>query len=203
MNKEKEYSPKRFAIASVSCPSCHMKLEREASWCGACGFTGQKSIDMFGDDPPPLLPILDVADLWSEKEQKSITSAVKKFNKRFPQVNWRICAVSLEPEVNLSVFGFWLMNVCPLELGETEEDREWTILLLVDGKSCSATVTPGYRAELWLSDEMWDRILAESVSLLVSGQPVEAVSVFLNRTRKLMDDAWERTRRQLQPRQSK
>ncbi len=97
MSEEKEYSPKRFAIASVACPSCHVKLERDAKWCPTCGFTGQKSLEMFGDDPPPLLPILDVADLWNAKEQKSIKAAVAAFNKRFPQVNWRICAVTLGP----------------------------------------------------------------------------------------------------------
>ncbi len=135
MSEGKEYSPKRFAIASVACPSCHVKMDRDSNWCPTCGFTGQKSLEMFGDDPPPLLPILDVADLWSAKEQKKIKSSIASFNKRFPQVNWRICAVSLDSKVNLSVFGFWLMNVCPLLNDETEEDREWTVLLVVDGNS--------------------------------------------------------------------
>ncbi len=203
MTEEKEYSPKRFAITSVACPSCHAKLDRDARWCGTCGFTGSKSLEMFGEDPPPLLPILDVADLWSASDKKAIASAVKRFNKRFPQIAWRVCAVALGPRVNLSVFGFWLMNVCPLVDGETPEDREWTILLLIDGSTGRAAVTTGYRAELWLTDEMWDRILMEPVALLMDGQPAKAVTLFLKKARKLMDSAWERSQTQLHPKTGK
>lgn len=203
MSEEREYSPKRFAIASVACPSCHAKLERDAKWCGSCGFTGEKSLEMFGDDPPPLLPILDVADLWNAKEQKRIESAVAAFNKHFPQVNWRICAVTLGPEINLSVFGFWLMNVCPLMPGETPEDREWTVLLLVDGNSGGAAVASGYRAEVWLSDEMWDKALAETTDPFMRGQPDKAVVLFLKKTQKLFEAAWQRAQKQLQPHQTK
>ena len=201
MNSDKEYSPKRFAIASVACPSCHAKLDRDAKWCTTCGFTGQKSLEMFGDEPPPLLPILDVADLWNAKEQKKIKSAVASFNKRFPQVNWRICAVTLNPEVNLSVFGFWLLNVCPLMPGETVEDREWTVLLLVDGNSGRAAVTTGYRAEVWLSEEMWDNALAETVHPFLSGQPDKAVVMFLRRAQDFFEKAWQRSQKQLQSHQ--
>ena len=34
MSEEREYSPKRFAISSVACPSCHAKLERDATGIG-------------------------------------------------------------------------------------------------------------------------------------------------------------------------
>lgn len=203
MSEEREYSPKRFAIASVACPACHAKLERDAKWCGTCGFTGAKSLEMFGEDPPPLLPILDVADLWNAKEQRKIESAVKAFNRRFPQVNWRICAVTLGPEVNLSVFGFWLMNVCPLMPGETPEDREWTILLLVDGNSGRASVTTGYAAELWLSDEMWDRALGETVKPFLRGEPDTAVVLFLRKAQAFFETAWQRSQKQLHPQQAK
>lgn len=198
MREDREYSPTRFAIASVACPSCHVKLEPDAKWCGTCGFTGEKSLEMFGEDPPPLLPFLDVADLFNSKEQKKIESAVAAFNKRFPQVNWRICAVTLDPDVNLSVFGFWLMNVCPLMPGETPEDREWTILLLIDGNSGRASVTTGYAAEVWLSDETWDRALGEMVRPFLSGQPEKAVVLFLQKTQSFFESAWKRSQKQLQ-----
>ncbi len=195
---DREYSPKRFAIASVVCPSCHAKVERDVRWCGTCGFTGAKSLEMFGEDPPPLLPILDVADLWNAKEQKRIVSAIGAFKKRFPQINWRICAVTLGREVNLSLFGFWLMNVCPLTEGETAEDREWTVLLLIDGNSGRASVTTGYRAEVWLSDDMWDRALAETTDRFRRGEPDKAVVAFLRKAREQMEIAWQRSQKQIE-----
>ncbi|MEP2775234.1 MAG: hypothetical protein ABJQ29_01950 [Luteolibacter sp.] len=197
MSDLREYSPKRFAIASVMCPSCHIRLERDTNWCEACGFTGSKSMEMFGEDPPPLLPILDVVDLWTPKEQKKINAAIKDFGKRFPQIRWRICAVMLGAEISLPVFGFWLLNVCPLAEGETAEDREWTVLLLVDGKTGNASVTTGYRAEVWLSDEMWNRALAAVSNSMRQGDTLQAVTNFLKTTRVMLEKAWKRSQQQL------
>ena len=199
MNAEqREYSPKRFAISSVTCPSCHMKLDREAKWCDACGFTGAHSIGMFGDSPPPLSPILDVADLWDEKGRRRIAEEVRAFGKRFPQIRWKICSVALDPETSLPLFGFWLMNVSPLLPGESAEDREWAILLLVDSNSGRASVTAGYQAEVWLSDEMWDKALAETSEPLRNGQADKAVALFLRKAKALFETAWKRSRKQLE-----
>ncbi len=200
MNREREYSPKRFAIASVSCPSCHGKLERDAKWCEACGFSGAKSLELFGDSPPPLLPILDVVDLWNAKEQKNIHAAIKDLNKRFPQVKWRVCAVALPTETSLPMFGFWLMNVCPLMPEESPEDREWTVLLLFDGNTGRASVTCGYRAEIWLSDEMWAAALMETVGPLQRGDPLKAVLMFLKSAESFFQAAWKRSLKQLETR---
>lgn len=197
MSEIREYSPKRFATASVTCPSCQIRIERDTKWCEACGFTGAKSIEMFGENPPPLLPILDVVDLWTPKEQKKINAAIKAFGKRFPQVKWRICAVMLGAEVSLPLFGFWLMNVCPLNDGETEEDREWTVLLLVDAKTGETSITTGYRAEVWLSDENWSFLLAEASSAMRQGDTLEAVTHFLKSTRNFLEKAWKRSQQQL------
>lgn len=198
MNAEnREYSAKRFAISSVSCPACHVKLDREANWCESCGFTGANTMDMFGDSPPPLLNILDVADLWDAKGQAMIGAEVKAFGKRFPQVRWRIGAVTLDSTVSLPLLGFWLMNVSPLMPGESGEDREWAILLLVDSNSGRASVTAGYRAEVWLSEEMWDSALAETAEPLRRGRADKAVALFLRKAGGLFESAWKRSQKQL------
>jgi hypothetical protein len=199
MNEGREYSYKRFAISSVFCPACFVKLDRDANWCPTCGFTGSKSLDIFGDSPPPLMPFLDVADIWNEKDQQKIKAAVNRFGKRFPQIRWRICAVALGREISMPLFGFWLMNVCPLMDGESAEDREWTVLLLVEANALRASVTTGYRAEVWLSDEMWDKALAETTDHFRRGNPGLAVAEFLKSSQVLFEKAWNRSRKQLSP----
>ena len=197
MSEVREYSAKRFAIASVTCPSCGVRLERDAKWCEACGFTGAKSMEIFGETPPPLLPILDVADVWTEKEQKQIASEVKAFGKRFPQFKWRICAVNLGAEVSLPLFGFWLLNVCPLNEGETSDDREWTLLFLTDAATGRTSITTGYRAEVWVSDESWKIALAEASSEFRQGDALSAVMKFLKGSRALFHNAWKRSQQQV------
>lgn len=197
MSDKQEYSAKRFAITGVACPACRAKVERDAKWCGRCGFTGEKSLEMFGDDPPPLLPILDVADFWSDKEQRQISVSVKRFNKRFPQIRWRFCAVALPPEVSLPLFGFWMMNVCPLAPGETPEEREWTVVFLVDTNRGRASVTTGYRAEIWLSEEMWEKALAETEEPFAQGRRGLGIARFLDSATGLFTVAWKRSRKKL------
>lgn len=195
--EDREYSIKRFAVGGVSCPACHAKLERDAKWCEGCGFTGAETLRMFGESAPELLPILDPAGIWSAKGRKMIGAELKLLGKRFPQIKWRICLIALEPEVNLSLFGFWLFNASPLAPGESAEDRAWTILLVVDSNSGRTSVTTGYRSEVWLSEKMWLTTLAVMAEPLGKGLADLAVVNFLKRARKLFDTAWERSQIQL------
>ena len=184
-------------MAGASCPACGTKVKRDVNWCGTCGFTGAKTIEMFGESPPPLAPLLDVADLWSEEEVENIESAISRIGKRYPQIRWRVCAVALGDDVSLPLFGFWLMNVCPLAEGESPEDRKWTVLLLLDSATLRASVTTGYDAEIWLTDEMWDSALQETRLPLQQDKPGVAVTAFLDSAKQFLDISWKRSQKQI------
>ena len=191
MNLTREYSAKRFSKGGVTCPLCRAKVGREVKWCERCSFTGSKTLEMFGDTPPPLQPILDVADYWTERDCKKIERAVQRFNKRFPQIRWRFCAVALDPEISMPLFGFWIMNVCPLGPEETAEQREWTILFLVDSDTGRVSITTGYKAEIWLTEEMWEKALAETNDPLARGKNGLAVVSFLESAVEQFSQAWK------------
>ncbi len=197
MSEEREYSAKRFAVGGITCPACKAQLERDAKWCPSCGFTGSKTLDMFGDAPPPLLPILDIANVWNKKDQRKIKAAVARFKRRFPQIEWRICGVALDSKISLPLFGFWLLNAARLEEEETEKQRSWTVILVVDANTRSTSITVGYRAEVWLSDDMWERALAETKEPFRAGKPGEAVSAFLDASLVLFEKSWQRSNKQL------
>jgi uncharacterized membrane protein YgcG len=91
------------------------------------------------------------------------------------------------------------MNACPLMEGESADDRSWTILLLVEAETRRAAVTTGYRAEVWLSDDMWEKALAETKEPFRAGDPGLAVTAFLEASRALFEKAWHRSRKQLSP----
>jgi len=134
---------------------------------------------MFGETPPPLLPILEVANFWSDKGYGRITAATKKFKRQYTQIRWRFCAVTLGPEFSLPLVGFWMMNVCPSVTGETTEHREWTVVFLVDANTGRSSVTTDYRAKIWLSNKMRGRALAETTDPLALGETGIAVVHFL------------------------
>jgi hypothetical protein len=197
MSQDREYSARLLAVGSIFCPSCGGIMERESLNCPICGFTGSKTMDLFGTRPPMLQPVLDAAGVWSAQDQREIKRAVSRFNQRFPQIRWRICVVALGKEVSQPLFGFWLLNASPLAEGETEEDRTWTVLLIVDSEKQTASVTPGYRAEPWLSDDMWEGSLNETKVHFRNGKPGLAVAAFLDSARTFFEKAWDRAQIQL------
>lgn len=187
MSQANLYSAKRYSTGGVSCPACRAIIQRNSQWCERCGFTGEKSIDIFGESPPPLLPILDAVGILTPPEKKKITKHLATFNKRFPQFHWKICIVNLPPESRPSLFGFWLMNVCPLVEDETWKDREWTVLLLIDHQNQTASIIPGYQSEVWLSDEHWEKALISMEPHFSEGHIPKAIRAFTRTTKTLLE----------------
>lgn len=148
---------------------------------------------LFPDPAPPLLPVLDAAGLWSPRQVREIEAAREKLRRRFPQFRFHICTVMLPPETSLPVFGFWLLNVCPLCVGETTADREWSVLLAINARTGAVAAVPGYAAERWLSDDDWRKALAAMGTPWKSGDTSGAVLRFLTAAGNFLGDAW-RTR---------
>ncbi len=181
----------RSTSVSVACPSCKSVLRPDSKWCPSCNFTGGDTIEMFSDSPPPLLPILDAMGLWNESELKKIEAARDSLSRSYPQFQWRICTVSLPPDTQLPLFGFWLLNACPLHEKETSEERAWTVLLLIDFASGKAAVIPGYAAESCLADDDWQKSLNAMGNQWQSGNTADAVVEFFKSSRGHLDESWK------------
>ncbi len=147
---------------------------------------------MFPGPTPPLLPILDATGILTESDQDKITGACAALKKRFPQFQWRVCTVNLPPESNLALFGFWLLNACPLDAKETADERAWTVLLLINSGTGQAAVVPGYEAEPFLSDDEWKLILSNMTSVWRQGSAGDAVLRFFTEMRNQLERAWKR-----------
>ena len=141
MKREREYSARRFLMAGASCPACGTKVKRDVNWCGTCGFTGAETIEMFGESPPPLAPLLDVADLWSEEEVENIESAISRIGKRYPQIRWRVYAVALGGRRQPSPVRFLGCGFFSLAEGESPTESGAVLLYFVDSAALRASVT--------------------------------------------------------------
>ena len=181
----------RRILRGTCCPSCGESIPADAQWCGSCRFTGADSMKIFAGPPPPLMPLLDVADLWKESDVKKIEAAREKLRRRFPQFNFHVCTAVLPEDKPLPLFGFWLLNACPFYVNETAEDRSWTVLLLLNANNGQAAVVPGYAAEHWISDEDWMKILALMAKPWKAGKTAEAVVRFFEGSATFLDHAWK------------
>lgn len=154
--RKKIYAAKRFARGAMVCPSCQYVLEESAEKCPKCGFSGQVAVEKFPFPAPPLGPVLDPNNYLSKEEAASVTKKVAKLEKRFPQVRFLNCLVPLGEEVNLREFGFWLFNAGQMKEGE--EAKTFAILLLIDPKDKSVSVTVGYGLDPLFMDTEWTKI---------------------------------------------
>ena len=181
---------RRVAAKGFVCPSCAGTVGDGAQRCPSCGFTGGDTISMFSDEAPPLLPVLDAAGIWTEREVRSIEDAREKVRRRFPQIQWRVCTVDLPEETKLSVFGFWLLNAAEKYVGETDDDRAWTILLLLNVATGHAAVVPGYAAERCLEDADLRKILIAMKPQWSGGRTVDAVIRFFETCAAFLEQSW-------------
>jgi RNA polymerase subunit RPABC4/transcription elongation factor Spt4 len=183
---------RRMTPGVFTCPSCAGPLGQDSKWCPNCHFTGGDCVQIFPDSPPPLLPILDAAGLFNDRDIQKIESARSALSRRFPQFRWKICTIFLPPEKRLPLFGFWLINVCPFHKDETLEERAWTILLLINASNGQVAAVPGYAAEPVLSDDEWKDILGSMSDLWSAGKPADAVVQFFKSGRDQLNKAWRR-----------
>lgn len=185
-------STARSASGVIICPACTGPLKQDSKWCPSCGFTGSRTLDMFPGDAPPLLPILDAVGLLDDRGVRKIESARDSLAKRFPQFRWKVCIIDPSETTSLPVFGFWLLNACPLLEDETVENRAWTVLLLIHSGSGQAAIIPGYAAEPFLSDDEWKSLASCMVEPWAAGDPSRAIATFFMKTRERLDLAWKR-----------
>jgi len=125
-SKSAALSYRKAARESASCPSCSLRLrELNIQYCPRCLFSLEKAEQIFPYPAPPLLPIMDHAQILNESTSQAITEAFTPLRKKFPQIKIYVCFVKLLKSTSPRLFGYWLLNKSPL-------------------------ATPGYLAETWL-----------------------------------------------------
>lgn len=189
MSTRQRRSRVRSTSVAYACPACQTILGT-VDRCPNCHFTGADTMGMFEGEAPPIEPVTDLAELWDEDDLKQILRARKRVMGRFPQFRWSICTVNLPAEANLRLYGFWMLNVNALRADESETDRLWTILLLINAAANKAAAIPAYAAEPWLGNDQWDKALASMVPAWKVGAYGRGVADFLASATLLLESSW-------------
>jgi hypothetical protein len=195
-SKDCHVSSKGSTVFGGVCPACGTAICADAKRCQSCKFTGSDVMPMFGDKPPPLLPLFDAAAIWKAEDIRKIERASFALSGKFPQFRFRVCTVMLPAETSLPLFGFWLVNVSPLDVNETAEDRAWVVLLLIDARCGRVAVVPGYSAERCLADELWMKAMSSMSAKWKTGKTADAVVRFFETSSVLLNQSWKLRGRQ-------
>lgn len=193
----KAISARRLAVGALICPACRRRMDTAADSCPHCGFTGQKTVEMFPYAAPKLERVMDEAGLFSESERRRIRRRIGRLQRRFRQVHLSVCVVELPAEADLRLFGFWLLNAAPADAVDAEAPNAWTVLLLIDSGRQAASVSCGYAMEAFVSDDSWLRCLELFSESWKLDDKCGAVVDFLKGAEKELADAARRVQRVL------
>jgi uncharacterized membrane protein YgcG len=166
--KKRVYPARMFKRASVVCPSCLIRFKERADQCPNCQFDAQRSVEQFSFQPPVMQRWMDNAKVFDQAARQEVDQMIDRIIKQFPQVSLSICTVELDDPISLSEFGFWMMNACGFEDGQSEEQRAWSILLLIDVKRKLLSLTPGYAIEAFMDDADWQETLKMMVPDMIA-----------------------------------
>ena len=155
------------------CPSCGKQVGGNATRCPSCGFTGEDTIELYGDAFPPLKTVIDSMDRWTESEMRSIRRTQHLLRKKFPQLRFHVESVALPEGSTLPTYGFWRLNTAPLGTHETSIHRSWAVLLVVDEASGLGSVSCGYRVSHLIRDRSVRKSFSTSSSTPLRGGPMK------------------------------
>jgi len=189
LGKRKGYPARIFNRATVVCPSCLQRFKESERQCQRCGFDAYRVVEQFTFKPPVMELMMDHAGITDDELCTDLASAVDKLVRKFPQVGFYFCFVEMDDPVKLSEFGFWLMNASPLQEGQVEKDRAWSLLLLIDVKRGLVSFTPGYAIEAFIEDSRWEESIHQISEDLASGDYRSALLKYVKNAELLLQQS--------------
>ncbi len=189
VQKRKQYPARKFYRATVACPSCRQRFKQADEKCPRCGFDAYSAVQSFPFAAPVLGPVVDNVGVIGEALQKELAEAASRMAKKFPQIGFHFCTVEFDDPVNLTEFGFWMMNACKLAQNQQETDRAWSILLLIDVRRGLAALTPGYAVEAFVEDSGWENALRLISGDLAAGNFRAALMAYFRHAETLLCEA--------------
>ena len=197
LEKRKGYPARIFNRATVVCPSCLQRFEEPERQCQRCGFDAYRVVSQFPFDPPVMELMMDNVGIADDKLRSGLASAVDKVVRKFPQIGFYFCFVEMDDPVKLSEFGFWLMNASLLQEGQVENDRAWSLLLLIDVKRGLVSFTPGYAIEAFIEDSKWEESIRQISEDLAAGDYRSALLNYVKNAELLLQQSAKDVRKKV------
>lgn len=164
---------------AVKCLYCQASLTEGSPICPHCGFALDKVEPHFGSLPAITPGISDPDRCLNWRERHRLGKAIRRFERRFPQLRFHLAVVDVAPEIPMAPYNFWLFNNSPLCSAIEKGGLNFHLLLLIDPSGCRANLMIGYGLEPFVSGADLDEIVGTSRELLNGGDFGEAALAVL------------------------
>ena len=171
----------------MECPYCKEPGYGAVELCAGCGFSLGEAKRLFGV-PAALHPgVSDQDALFSKKAIRTLTSAVKTFERKFPQSQFSV-VTSRNPSARmpLRVYAFWVFNMSGICKGLNKGGLNHDLLLMIDNEKGEASLTIGYGLEPFIPTGKLDKILANAGTDLADGDHLNACLGVIAETEKTL-----------------
>ena len=150
-------SPNHMGIRT--CPRCSQPLHQGHSACPVCDFSLADVDSTFGSKRVRLQRIVDASSTISDVKAEWLNEKMDRFELDFPQLLFVAYIADLSEDLNLRELGFWLIN---RGIIDSPRSNDSVILLCINSRIRSASLSLGYVPEQHLTEEALSAILKET-----------------------------------------
>ena len=168
------------------CPSCEHRLEPGVERCDLCGFHMSKLDAYYGNADVAMDQITDTTHFLRTRDMDRLLDLIDDFEKQFPQFFPAFYMAELAPETNLSEFATWLLNRARITMLGQMKNSANAYLFVIDLTSRSMTLTPGYFAEQFVSENDLRELLRDASPYIEAGDLGEGLEKLLNDLRMIL-----------------
>ena len=168
------------------CPSCEHRLVAGQERCDLCGFHLGKLDARYGNQAVAMDQITDTTHFLRTHDRDHLLDTMDAFEVQFPQLYPAIYIAELPTETKLPEFATWLINRARVEVLDELRPSQNTYLFVIDLTSRSMTVTCGYFAEQFVSENDLRELLEDASPYIAAGDLREGLGKLIENLRLIL-----------------
>lgn len=159
----------------MKCPSCGNVLATPEPRCPHCKLSLQRLDIKFGTVPRHSRYLSDRSGRLALNEMHALRGALRRFEKKFPQVLLSVFVGELARGASVSEYAFWLANRARFSSVHKTYADNFDMLLVIDVVGKAASLTTGYGLERHIAEEDLQAALDEISPRLRHGRIAEGI----------------------------
>lgn len=164
-------------MAIRTCPRCLEPLHEAPLACPICGFSLDQVDSAFGSRRVRVQRLVDASHTVSPDELEQLDLRLDRFEAEFPQLIFAVYIADLPESTNLRELGFWMINRA---IFDSPRSNDNAILLCINNRALSASLSLGYVPEQFLSEEALAWTLNRTMPYLTGRQFGRLIASCLN-----------------------